>query len=160
MQVTVTYISRPSDFPYISWRLFDRWTSNFHIMSQCGWTFDLKINIGQYDLYFAVHWFLLMSWRLLEGWTSYFGIMSQCDANFDLKIHLGHNDLFFMVQWFCLISWRLLFDSRCSGYVCLFFIFYSTVRSKLSKFHMFIYFPFFLNFTHHDLKNRNSAAEF
>ena len=37
---------------------------------------------------------------------------------------------------------------------------YSTVRSILSKLYMVYLLPFFLiNFTHHDLKNRNSAAE-
>ena len=78
----------------ISWRLFDVWTLYFRIMSQCYWTFDLKIN-GQYDLHFMVQWFYLIFWKLFDVWTSYFGIMSQYDLTFDLKIFVGHCDLYF-----------------------------------------------------------------
>ena len=96
-------------FCLISWRLFDGWTFNFWIMSQCDTTFDLK---SHSDLYFMVQWFCLISWRLsvwcdlwphnkygsqgpifhgpvfffsvswrvFHGWMSYFGIMSQCNV--------------------------------------------------------------------------------
>ena len=43
-------------FCLISWRLFDTWTSYFGIMCQ----YDLKINVGHYDLYFMVQWFCLV----------------------------------------------------------------------------------------------------
>ena len=36
------YVSWSNDFAFISWRLFDGWTSNFGIMIQCDTTFDLK----------------------------------------------------------------------------------------------------------------------
>ena len=91
----------------ISRRLFAAWTSYFGIMSQYDTTFDLKINVGHWDLYFMVHWFCLISWRLFDIWTPYLGIMSQYDPMFDVKINVGHCDLYFMVQWFCVISWRL-----------------------------------------------------
>ena len=94
-------------FCFISWRLFDVWTSYFRIISQYDLMFDLKINVGHCDIYFMVQWFCLISWRLFAAWTSYFGIMSQYDTTLDLKINVGHCDLYFMVQWFCLISWRL-----------------------------------------------------
>ena len=73
-------------------------------MSQYDPMFDLKINVGHYDLYFMVQWFCLISWRLFDVWTPYFGIMSLYDPKFELKINVGHCDLYFMVQWFCLIS--------------------------------------------------------
>ena len=76
-------------------------------MSQYDPIFDLKINVGQHDLYFTVQWFCLISWRLFDVWTSYFGIMIQYDPTFDLNIIVGHSDLLFMAQWFCLISWSL-----------------------------------------------------
>ena len=79
----------------ISWRLFDVWILYFRIMSPCYWTFDLKINEGQYDLHFMVQWFYLIFWKLFDVWTSYFGIMSQYDLTFDLKIFVGHCDLYF-----------------------------------------------------------------
>ena len=91
----------------ISWRLFDVWTSYISIMSQYDPAFDLKINVGHYDLYFMVQCFCHISWSLFDIWTPYFGIMSQYDPMFDLKITVCHCDLYFMVQWFCLISWRL-----------------------------------------------------
>ena len=94
-------------FCLISWRLFDKWTPYFGIMSQYDPMFDLKINVGHCDLYFMVQWVCLISWRLFDISTPYFGIMSQYDLMFDLKINVGHCDLCFMVQWFCLISWRL-----------------------------------------------------
>ena len=77
------------------------------IMSQYDPKFDLKINTGNYDLYFMVQWFCLISWRF-DVCTSYFGSMNQYDQMFDLKINVGHCDLYSMVQWFCLISWRLI----------------------------------------------------
>ena len=77
-------------------------------MSQYDTTFDLKINVGQCDLYFMVQWFCLISWRLFDIWKPYFGIMRQYDLMFDLKINVCHCDLYFMVQWFYLVSWRLL----------------------------------------------------
>ena len=85
-------------------------------MSQYDLTCDLKVNVGQCDLYFMVQWFCLISWRLFDVWTSYFRIMSQYDQTFDLKINVGNCDLYFMVQWFCLILWRL-FDvwTSCFG---------------------------------------------
>ena len=66
-------------------------------MSQYDPKFDLKINIGHYDLYswssdFAVY---------IEDFdvcTSYFGSMNQYDQTFDLKINVGHCDLYSMVQ--------------------------------------------------------------
>ena len=65
-------------------------------------TFDLKINVGHYDLYFMVQWLCLIPWRLFHIWTSLFGMMNQYDPLHDLKINIGHCDLYFMVQWFCL----------------------------------------------------------
>ena len=76
-------------------------------MSQYDPMFDLKINVGHYDLYFMVQWFCHISWELFSGWTSYFGIMSQYDPTSHLKIFVGHFDLYFMVYWICLISWWL-----------------------------------------------------
>ena len=55
-------------------------------MNQYDPTFDLKINVGQCDLYFMVQWFCLTSWRLFDVWTSLFGIMNQYDLMFDRKI--------------------------------------------------------------------------
>ena len=40
-------------------------------MRHCDTNFDLKINIGQHDLYFKVYWFCLISSRLFDGWTSW-----------------------------------------------------------------------------------------
>ena len=59
-------------------------------------TFDLKINVGQCDLYFMVQWFYLVSWRLFDVWTSYFGIISQYDPTLDLEINVGQCDLYFI----------------------------------------------------------------
>ena len=96
----------PMILPYIFKTV---WCLNilFGIMSQYDWTFDLKINVGHWDLYFMVQWFCLIFWRLFDVWTSYFEIMSQYDKTLDLKINVGHCDLYFIVQWFYLISWRL-----------------------------------------------------
>ena len=69
-------------------------------MSQFDPTFDFKINLGHWDLYFIVQWFCLISWRF-DVWISYFGIMSQYDPMFDLRINVGHCDIYFMVQWYC-----------------------------------------------------------
>ena len=60
----------PVILPYIL--KTDVWTSYFRIMSQYDLTFDLKINVGRFDLYFMVQWFCLISWRLFDVWTSYF----------------------------------------------------------------------------------------
>ena len=76
--VTLTYGSWSEDhhdlhwFCLVSWRLFDIWTPYFRIMSQYDTTFDLKINVGHYDLYFMVQRFCLISWRLFDIWTPYF----------------------------------------------------------------------------------------
>ena len=70
-------------------------------MSQYDLTFDFKINVGHFDLYFMVQWFCLISWSLIDIWTPYFGIMSQYDPMFALKIIVGHCDLYFMVRLFC-----------------------------------------------------------
>ena len=101
----MTYISWSSEFAlclknylmdcFISWRLFDLWTSYFGIMGQYDQTFDLKINICHCDLYFMVQWFCLMSKKLFDGWVSHFQIMRQGDPNFDLKINVGQHDLLF-----------------------------------------------------------------
>ena len=82
----------------------------FGIMNQYDPTFNLKINVGHFDLYFMVQWFCITSWILFDVWTSVFGIMGLYDPRFDLKINVGLCDLYFMVQWFCLISPRL-FDA-------------------------------------------------
>ena len=127
VKVSMTFISRSSDF-VISWRLFDVCTSYLGSMNQYDPTFDLKINVGNCDLYSIVRWFFLLKkiwcmnniiWDYESVWPkvwpqnkyrSLFGIMSQYDPKFDLKINVGHCDLYSMVQWFCLISWRL-FDA-------------------------------------------------
>ena len=72
----------------------------FAIMNQYDPVFDLKINVGHYDLHFMVQWFYVTSWILFDIWTSYFGIMGQYDPTFDLKINVALCDLYFMVQWF------------------------------------------------------------
>ena len=74
--VSMTHISRSSDFCLISWRLFDVWTSYFGIMRQYHLMCDLKINVGHCDLYFMLQWFFFISWRLFDVWTSYFEIES------------------------------------------------------------------------------------
>ena len=89
-------------FCFISWRLFDVWTSYFRIVSQYDQTFDLKINVGHCDLYFMVQCFCLIFWRLFDVRTSYFGIMSQYDTTFDLRINVGHCDLYFRSSDFTL----------------------------------------------------------
>ena len=114
-KVTMTFISRSSDFLYIL-KTFLYIKTFFRIMSQYGTTFDLKINVGHCDLYFMVQWFCLISWRLFDVWISYFRIMSQCDPTLDLKINVGHCDLYFMVQWFFLISF-IIFDGWGSYYL-------------------------------------------
>ena len=104
--VTMTYISRSSDFAVYLELHFDVWTSYFGIMSPCDPTFDLKMNVGCCDL--MVQWFCHIFWRPFDIWacTLGFRIMSLCDLTFDLKINVGPCDLYFTVQWFCLISWR------------------------------------------------------
>ena len=71
MKVTVTYTPWSSDFAlYLEDYLMDEqyylrlWVSDRK--------FDLKINIGHYDLYFTVQWFCLKSLRLFDVCTSYF----------------------------------------------------------------------------------------
>ena len=128
-KVTMTYISRSSDFALcledylmceqrfylISWKLFAAWTSYFGIMSQYDLLLDIKITVGHCDLYFMIQWFCFISWRLFDVWTeilpyilkticcmniilwdyeSYFWIMSQYDLTFDLKINVGDCDIF------------------------------------------------------------------
>ena len=51
--------------------------------------FDIKINIGHWDLLFMVQCFCVISWRLFDVWTSYFGIIGQYDLTFDLKINVN-----------------------------------------------------------------------
>ena len=104
----MTYIPWSSDFALYLGRLFDVQTILFGIMSQYAPKFDLKINIGHYDIYFMVQWFCLISRRLFDVCTSYFGSMNQYDQTFDLKINVGHCDLYSMVQWFCLIPWKTI----------------------------------------------------
>ena len=94
-QVILLYI-----FAYI--RLFHVWTSLFGIMTQYDPKFNLKINIGHYDLYFMVQQLCVISWGLFDVWTSYFGIVGQYDLMFDLKIDVGLCNLYFMVQSFVL----------------------------------------------------------
>ena len=59
--------------------------------------YDLKINVGLFDIYFMVQLFFVISWKLFDVWTSYFMIMGQYDPMFDLKINVGHCGLYFMV---------------------------------------------------------------
>ena len=91
------------------------WTPYFRIMSQYDPTFDVKINVGNCDLYFMVQWFCLISWRLFDIWTPYFGIMSKYDPMFDLEKNVGHCDLYFIVHWFCLISLYLMDECHTFG---------------------------------------------
>ena len=100
-------IFHSSWFCLISWRLFDACTSYFRSMNQYDPTFDLKINVGQCDIYFKVQRLCLIPWRLIHIWTSLFGIMNPYDPTHDLKISVGQGDLYFMVQWLCVISGRL-----------------------------------------------------
>ena len=72
-------------------------------MNQYDPTFDLKINVGHYDLCFMVWWFSLLPCRLFHVKTSLFGIMNQYDPTHDLKINVGYSDLYFIVQRFCYI---------------------------------------------------------
>ena len=88
-------------------KLFDAWIFYFGIMGQYDPTFDSKINVGLYDLYFMVQRFCLISQRLFDAWVSYIQIMKQCDPNFDLKVNISQHDLHFVTYWFCLISSRL-----------------------------------------------------
>ena len=62
--VSVTYISLSSDFALKSFWMDEH--QSFGIMSQCDPTLDLKINVGQCDLYFTVQWFFRIFW-LFEG---------------------------------------------------------------------------------------------
>ena len=103
-------------FCVTSWRLFDVWTFCFGIMGQYDRMFDLKINVGLYDLYFMVQWICLISQRQFVAWVSYIQIMKQCDPNFYLKVNISQHDLYFVVYWFCLISSRL-FDGWTSKLV-------------------------------------------
>ena len=47
--------------------------------------FDLKINVGNCDIFHGPVILPYISWRLFDIWTPYFGIMSQYDPMFDLK---------------------------------------------------------------------------
>ena len=87
----------PVILPYI---LMTIWWMNVILLDNQSYDsiFDLKINIGQHDLYFTAQSFSLISWRLFYCWMSYFRLMSQCDVTFDPIINVGHNDLYFMVQ--------------------------------------------------------------
>ena len=68
-------------------------------------TFDLKINVGDCDLYFMVQYFALYLEDIyLCCMNIIYGIMRQYDPMFDLKINVGHFEIYFMVQLFCLIS--------------------------------------------------------
>ena len=89
-------------FCLIAWRLFDVWTSSFGIMSWYNPMFDLKINVGHYELCFMVDWFYLISCMniILLDYESVW-------LAFDHKINVGHCDLYFVIHWFCLIAWRL-----------------------------------------------------
>ena len=115
-------------------------TSYFGSMNQYDPTFDLKINVGQCDLYSMVQWFCLISWRLFGVWTILFGIMSQNDPKFDLKINIGHYDLYFMIQW----SWRL-FDV-CTSYFGSMNQYDQTFDLKLIVGHCGLYIPWFSDF--------------
>ena len=54
-------------------------------MSQYDPKFDLKINIGHYDLF---HGLMILPYILktIDVCTSYFGSMNQYDQTFDLKL--------------------------------------------------------------------------
>ena len=62
----LSYILKVQWFCLISWRLFDVCTSYFGSMNQYNLTFDLKIYVGNCDLYSMVQWFCLISWRLFD----------------------------------------------------------------------------------------------
>ena len=95
------------------WRLFDAWALLFGIMGRYDPKFDLKINIGHYDLYFMAHWFCVISWRLFDVWTSYFGIKSQYISwSSDFALYL--EDYLMYVHhtlgvWRLFDAWALLF---------------------------------------------------
>ena len=96
----------PMILPYIL--KSDVCTLYFGSMNQYDQTFDLKTNVGHWDLYFMVQWFCLISLRLFDVWTSLFGIVNQYDPMFDLRINVGYYDLYFMVQCFCIITWKII----------------------------------------------------
>ena len=73
---------------------------------------DLKIYLGQCDVYFMVQWFCLISWILFDGETSFLDY-TPSDLMIDLKKHLGQCDLYFIVQCLFLIAW-ILFDGETS----------------------------------------------
>ena len=95
------------------WRLFDAWALLFGIMGPYDPKFDLKINIGHYDLYFMAHWFCVISWRLFDVRTSYFGIKSQYISwSSDFALYL--EDYLMYVHhtlgvWRLFDAWALLF---------------------------------------------------
>ena len=63
------------------------------MMGQYDTTFDIKINVGLYDLYFIAQWNTLPP-TLFDAWISYCQLMRQCDPNFDLKENiLNKNNL-------------------------------------------------------------------
>ena len=58
----------------ISWSLFHVCSSYFQIMNLYDPRFDLKINVGQFDLYFMVQWFDLISWMIFMYEHPYLGL--------------------------------------------------------------------------------------
>ena len=108
MNVSMTYIPRSSDFP-VSWRLFDIWTSLFGIMNQYDPTFDLKVNVDHYDVYFMIQWICVISWRIFGVCASYFGIMGQYDQTFD---HIFWSSDFALYLKDCLMDECHIFGKR------------------------------------------------
>ena len=72
--------------------------------------FDLKVDVGHYDLYIMGQWFCITSWRQIDVWTSNFWLIGQSDMTFDLKINVDLCDLYFMAQWFYIsnIIWCMI----------------------------------------------------
>ena len=66
-------------------------------MRQCDTNIDLKINIGQHDLYVIGLVILLNSFKIIWWVNIIVGILDQCDK------YMWVSDLYFMVQWFCLL---------------------------------------------------------
>ena len=77
-------------------------------MNQYDPRFDLKINVGHFDLYFMVQWFCLVFWKLFWCMNIIIRDYQSVWPDVDLKINVGHCDLYFMVHWFCIIYWRLV----------------------------------------------------
>ena len=66
-------------------------------MSQYDPKFDLKINIGHYDIFHGPVILPYIS-RQFDVCTLYFGSMNEYGQTFDLKINVGYYDLYSMVQ--------------------------------------------------------------